>query len=93
MIRRFNRSANIFFYITIVLMSSSIVGAEEHKSITQVEWHQWRGANREWGISRNGDPQGVVRSGAKRVVAAPTWRGVFRNLSCERTRLYHVRQG
>ena len=48
--RRFSRSINILLYITIVLVSSSIVGAAEHEPAAQSEWHQWRGANRD-GIS------------------------------------------
>ena len=54
MIRRFSLSANTFLYITLVLMSSSIVGAEEHEPAAQAEWHQWRGANRD-GISLETD--------------------------------------
>ena len=45
MTRRFTRSIHILLYITIVvLISSSIVGAEKHESAAQAEWHQWRGA-------------------------------------------------
>ena len=50
MIRGFSRSINILLYFTIILMSSSIVGAAEHEPAAQAEWHQWRGANRD-GIS------------------------------------------
>ncbi len=50
MIRRFSSSANTFLYIALVLMGSVFVGAEKHEPAAQMEWHQWRGANRD-GIS------------------------------------------
>ena len=87
MTRRFTRSINILLYITIVLISSSIVGAEQDEPAAQVEWHQWRGVNRD-GISLETN----ILKMSKRVVADATWRGLFGDLNCERTRLYHVRQ-
>ena len=93
MTQGFTLLANTFLYITLILMSGSIVGADEHESATQAEWHQWRRRESGWNLPRNGNPQSVAQDGTKRVVAGPAWRGFFGDLSCERTRLYHVCQG
>ena len=89
MIRGFNRSVNILLYITIVFMSSSIIGAEE----TQTEWHQWRGANRD-GISLETDIlKAWPETGPKELWRLPLGDG-FSGISVANGRaVYHVCQG
>ena len=88
MIRRFNRSANIFLYITIILMSS-IVGAEKHEAAVQTEWHQWRGANRD-GISlETGILKAWSKAGPKELWRIPLGDG-FSGISVANGRVYTI---
>ena len=86
MIRRFNRSANIFLYITIILMSS-IVGAEKHEPAAQAEWHQWRGANRDGISPETGILKAWPEAGPKELWRLPLGDG-FSGISVANGRAY-----
>ena len=87
MTRRFTRSIHILLYITIVLISSSIVGAEKHESAAQAEWHQWRGANRDGISPETGILKAWPQSGPKELWRIPLGEG-FSGISIANGRAY-----
>ena len=90
MTQRFTHLASTFLYITIILiifMSSNIVGADEHESAAQAEWHQWRGANRD-GISlETGILKAWPEAGPKELWRLPLGEG-FSGISVANGRAY-----
>ncbi len=87
MIRKFSRSANAFLHITIVLMSSSIVGAENHEPVAQAEWRQWRGANRDGVSLETGILKAWPETGPKELWRIPLGDG-FSGISIANGRAY-----
>ncbi len=90
MTHRFTHLANIFLYVTIILiilMGSNIVGATEHRPAAQAEWHQWRGANRD-GISlETGILKTWPKTGPKELWRLPPGEG-FSGISVANGRAY-----